>query len=251
MGASELKARIQQFRQEYLEASVGREHYQTELREPLEVQAIYQELQARRKAGEDITTDTLEKLLPYVDTKGNREAGKHISGWPCITKDIRTWFENAGWKKPSDWPEVAIWLLDIAEAGRSENWIAWENLANKPIKKGFQDGFITPIVHCLNSNLPVINNKVVATYAAVASELGLKTEINRTLLEYPQHYKTLLALVAKLKPLGLESLQEWDIYCHWNIDKKLGGVTVSSNKPIVIQPNPEPVSYTHLTLPTT
>jgi len=217
-----LKARIQKFKQEYLESPEGRAHYQTEFREQGDIQTTYKELLEKRATGQDITSTVLEHLLPYNNTQGNRQRGVHISTWPCITKDIRSWFENAGWKNATEWPEVAIWIMDIAQAGQTENWENWGELAKKPIQKGFQDGFITPIVHCLNPKLPVINNKVVETFQNVTTELGLKVEITNALKDYPTNQMRLRELVERLRPLGLNDLLEWDIFCHWNVAKRLG-----------------------------
>ncbi len=226
MGKEALVERFQRFRHDYLDTPAGREHHQNEVREQSEVQAIYQNLRAKQQSGEDITDEVLKCLLPYADNKGNRARGNRISTWPCITKDIRSWFEGAKWKTSTEWPEVAIWLLDISEAGQMQNWKRWDALANRPIRKGFACGFITPIVHCLNPALPVINSKVATTYKSIAHELGIDSEISLVLAEYPQSQQTLLSLVKQLEPLGIHGLLEWDMYCHWNIAKRLGGKDV-------------------------
>ncbi len=226
MGSGELIKRFQRFRHDYLDTPEGREHQQNQLREQKEVQDIYGNLRARQQSGEDVTDDVLKRLLPYADNKGNRERGNHISTWPCITKDIRSWFEGAKWKTSTEWPEVATWLLDISEAGQMQDWKRWDGLANQPIRKGFACGFITPIVHCLNPALPIINSKVATTYKSIAHELGVDSEISLVLAEYPQSQQTLLSLMKQLEPLGIHGLLEWDIYCHWNIAKKLGGKDV-------------------------
>lgn len=223
MGMNEIRGRIQRFRQEYLETAEGREHLKKATDEAIEVQAIYQQLRKKQQADEDITDETLKRLLPHSNTQGNRERGARISTWPCITKDVRMWFEAANWKQPSEWPAAAEWLLDLVEAGSSEDWTQWQSLAVQPIQKGFACGFITPIVHCLNNNLPVINSKVVKTFQQVAKELGLDQKISAALEEYPENQKLIVALVAKLQDAGIDALIGWDIYCHWNVAKKLGG----------------------------
>src|SRR5690348_13492771 len=93
-----LKGRIQRFRAEYLDTAAGREHLRHQAEEPKEVQAVFEHLRDDREAGRDITEETLRRLLPHSDTKGNRERGVRISTWPCITKDVKAWFEGAGWK---------------------------------------------------------------------------------------------------------------------------------------------------------
>jgi hypothetical protein len=223
MAGTALKGRIEHFRREYLDTPTGRAHYSKAVSEEKEVQSIYASLVGKRNDGTDITDEVLKQLLPHANTSGNRQRGARTSTWPCITKDIRMWFEGARWKKPSEWPDAARWLLDVANAGAAGNWSEWVALAQKPIQRGFACGFITPIVHCLSPNLPVINSKVVKTYAAVAAELGLDSEISPALVEYPENQKKITELVAALQSYGIKDLREFDIYCHWNIDRRLGG----------------------------
>lgn len=224
MGSSDaIGKRIQTFRSIYMDTAQGREHLQNLLREHTVVQEIFRNLRKRQRDGEDVSDDVLTHLLPYVDTKGNRERGARISNWPCITKDVRMWFEGAKWKSSEEWPDVAIWLLDIVEAGKSEDWTSWRTLAANQLQKGFACGFITPIVHCLNPNLPVINSKVVKTFSETAPRLGSPSEISAALHDYPDNQGKILDLVNCLKDEGIQGLYEWDIYCHWNVAKRLGG----------------------------
>src|SRR5437879_4911774 len=195
MGMNELQQRIHRFREDYLETPVGRNHYQIVVREHTEVQEIFRGLRTKQKAGEDITEEVLKRLLPYSDTENNRQRGTHISTWPCITKDVKMWFEGARWKDPGDWESAASWLLDIAEAGQLEDWGRWRSLATMPIQKGFACGFITPVVHCLHPKLPVINSQVVRSYTNVAIELGLASEISAALEEYPENQQKILELL--------------------------------------------------------
>ena len=69
-----LKKRIERFRTEYLNTPIGREHLRWETEEPKEVQAIYEKLESRQKAGEDITDDTLRQLLPAPEYQGQQGA---------------------------------------------------------------------------------------------------------------------------------------------------------------------------------
>ncbi len=232
MGIEELQKRIGRFRKEYLDTAAGREHLRHQAEEPKEVLAAFEKLRGKREAGEDIIEETLRRLLPHSDTSGNRERGVRISTWPCITKDVKSWFEGAGWKAPSEWPEVANWLLDIAEAGRVEDWDRWRELARHPAQKGFACGFITPIVHCLNAELPVINSKVVKTYAAVAPALGMTDEITPALGAFPESRDRLMGLVSRLGALGLNGLDEWDVFCHWSVSKRLGGKAEEAGVPV-------------------
>jgi hypothetical protein len=239
MGHSELQVRIQQFLNEYWNSSEGREHYQDQKNEQQEVQEVYTLLQEKRAKGIDITDETLLRLLPHNDTLNNRVRGARISSWPCITKDVVAWFEGANWKTHEQWPQTANWLLDIVEAGYLEQWDRWNQLVKHWAKKGFEAGFITPIIHCLNPDLPVINSKVVKTYKQIAQHLGLSTELTAKLEDYPKKsYPLLIELIDNLKPAGIENINQWDIYCHWNVAKHLGGnITFSEPQLISNSPN--------------
>src|SRR5262245_37770050 len=115
MSKEELVRRFQRFRHEYLDTPEGRQHRQNQLQEQKVVQAIFEHLRVEQQRGVDVTDEVLKRLLPYADTEGNRVRGNRVSSWPCITKDIRTWFEGIKWKTPSEWPATAKWLLAIAE----------------------------------------------------------------------------------------------------------------------------------------
>lgn len=223
MGTKELAERIEQYRTTYLEANEGRNHLEVLRSEQKEVQQDYRKLFKKWQSGEDITDLTLLRLLPYANTKYNRQRGTRISTWPCITKDIKAWFEGAKWKKPHEWSAVAQWLMEIVTAGSEENWELWQELSSDPIHKGFASGFISPIVYCLNPKLPVINSKVVRTYRSVVMELGWDSEISSDLPSYPACAEKIWNLIDKLEPYGITNYPEWDIYCHWNIAKRLGG----------------------------
>jgi hypothetical protein len=55
------------------------------------VARYWDEAKAGRKAEKDITDLVLYKLLPYSNTRHNRDAGYRISVTPAITKDIKKW----------------------------------------------------------------------------------------------------------------------------------------------------------------
>jgi hypothetical protein len=231
MPTDDLKSRIVAFRHSYLDTPKGREHYQSEINEQQEVSQTYATLARKAGDGADVTDDVLMKLLPYVNTTGNRQRGTHISTWPCITKDIKAWFEGAGWKKNSEWPDVARWLLEIVGAGAQRDWTKWQSLSQLPIQRGFACGFISPIVHCVSPSLPVINSKVVKTYKSAQAALGDEAEISSALIDYPENQQRVLDLVAALSTYGIHNLNEWDVYCHWNVDKGLGGGPVAPPPP--------------------
>lgn len=225
-----LPERIERFRTTYLEPENGNDHRLMLHWEQNAIRSNYADIQIRRTAGHEVTDLVLDKLLPHTNSAANLKRDVHVSYWGAISKNVRVWFETMKWKTAEDWPGTALWILDMVEAGRTEDWDAWNSLATSPMQKGFACGFITPIVYCLNSNQPVINTKVLKTYKQVAKELGIKERISPSLTEYLENKEHLFNLVEQLKPLGIYSMGEWDIYCVWNISKRLGGKNETSSK---------------------
>ena len=127
-------------------------------------------------------------------------------GARALPKDVVRWFEGAKWKQASDWHDSALWILDIVEAGASRRLERLESgFRITQCKKGSPAAFITPIIHCLNDALPVINSKVVKTYADVAAALGVRDEISASRQSsIPDNLPaSCAAWSSKLKPLGL------------------------------------------------
>src|SRR5690606_3693771 len=99
----------------------------------------------------------------YADTQYNRAKGVWIHVAPTITKDIKQWFEAAGWTKPEDWPEVGRTILNfVKRCLHDRNALAdhcrW--FAETVPSKGFQMGMLTPILNALApESFNIINNK--------------------------------------------------------------------------------------------
>ena len=96
-----------EFREAYLKKPAGKKHADLYKKSRHDGQRNFQEVVQAADAGHDVTDQVLLKLLPYNNTKGNRERGAWICVAPAIIKDVRTMFENAGWTQPEDWPSVA------------------------------------------------------------------------------------------------------------------------------------------------
>jgi len=221
--ASELGERIQWYREEYLDMPAGQKHLAVGEAEAEEVKKVFAEIREKYLAGGDITDDVLRRLLPHSDTEFHRKNNYRISTWPCVTKDVRAWFEGAGWKKPEDWPETARLLFEAIEGRVADNEKPWARFLQSKYRRGFAAGFISPILFCLDERFPVINSKVVKTYKYCTAQLGQPDEIDAALEHYPQNADKVRALQQRLEPLGLRSLQEWDIFCHYMVSKRLGG----------------------------
>ena len=119
------------------------EHYEEERKEGKKnFEAI---LQAEGR-GEDVTEKVLMKLLPYEDTKANREMDYWISIASVFKVDVKKKFEAAGWTKPEDWPKVANAILRFVRRCNDhpeELKIACDEFSDSPYSKGFH---LTPKV---------------------------------------------------------------------------------------------------------
>jgi len=159
-----IKGFSEEFRQKYLETEQGRKHIEMYINETKEVKEVFERIRKKYQKKEKITNDVLYHLLPYLNTRFTRKKGYRASTWPAIIKDVRKWFEAAGWQKRENWDRVAkeIYLL-IENLIFNKKVEAIKNFIRSEYSKGFQAGMISPILYCLDQNYLVINNKTVDT----------------------------------------------------------------------------------------
>ncbi|MCJ7446540.1 MAG: hypothetical protein MUO72_02490 [Bacteroidales bacterium] len=160
-------------------------------------------------------------MLPYANTKHNREKGYRISVMPAITKDIKIWFENVGWHKPENWPKVgdAIFQL-IYEVIEKKNYNSFAEFESKyELSKGFKSGFISPTLFFLNSKYRIINNKTILTVNFILE----KKAIDRDLANYMKYVSIIDELIPSLEIDLLNEPEKFDMFCHFMCDKRLGG----------------------------
>ncbi|MBI1299672.1 AAA domain-containing protein [bacterium] len=171
--------------------------------------------------GEDVTDAVLLKLLPYSDSKNNREKGAWIHLAPTINGDIKKWYENAGWTKPEDWPRVTRAIFEFVQRcvdHPEQLAAACLEFAQRPYAKGFQSGTLSPVLNALRpDDFVLINNKPrdAINYFADAS-------IDQALTDYPQANQIGHQLVDTLaRDLVLEVAPHlrpadvFDMFSHW------------------------------------
>lgn len=204
-----LEQRIQWYREEYLGTPAGQKHLAITEAEPREVREVFEEIRAKHKAGEDITDDVLSRLLPHADSEFHRKNDYRISTWPCIRKDVRGWFEGAGWKEPEDWPPTARLLFEAIDGIVRGDMAPWNQFLESEYRHGFGTGFVSPILFCLDDQrFPVINSKVIKTYHYCTEQLGQPDNVDARLENYLENAEKVKALQKHLRPLGLKSLRE-------------------------------------------
>lgn len=216
-----IKIFVKEFQKKYLETNLGKIHLKSYKNEKENVKKIFSEIKEKRIKKRDITDDILYKLLPYSNTKYNREHNHRISTWPAIIKDIKKWFEAVGWQKSENWSNVAIEIFDLIDGllnGKGQEQIL--KFLSSPYTKGFQAGMTSPILYCLNSNFLVINTKTVDTINFILQEQIIDSKLDN----YLENIEKIENLIEKLKiELFKESYDNFDAFCHWICDKRLGG----------------------------
>ena len=219
----DLEALFEEFVSEYAEDEEGESHlarYETQRRQ---AEANYGALRQRREANEDITDDVLLKLLPHNNSEGNRKRGAWISLAPAVTKDLKSWFEGAGWAKPEDWPRIAdaIWNFVsrcVDEPGRLSE--ECEKFAELDYFKGFQSGLLSPALNALRPDVfHVVNNK-----SRVALNHFVGQSYSSKLSEYPSVNAALGKLIGEHGDVlsipeqpNIPASDVFDAFSHWLI----------------------------------
>lgn len=218
----EFAALFDRFVGSYLQADAGRRHLENYAEGRRQGKQNFQDIVARRDAGEDITDLVLRKLLPHADTQPNRESDVWIHTAPAVTKDIRSWFEDAGWTKPEDWPRIAHAILELVErvTGHPDELAeACAEFAAKPYTKGFQAGMLSPILNSLQPDtFLVINSKplhVIRYFTGrnCTSSLTDYPEVNATGWELVDEVSDLVRRSAAGVDAPVADLV--DIFSHW------------------------------------
>ena len=171
--------------------------------------------------GKDVTDLVLDGLLPHADTQGNQERGSWVHLAPAITKDVRSWFEGAGWVKAEDWLPITHAIVHfIGQCLKSPDDAqgACEEFADSPLSKGFQTGMLSPILNALDpENFLIVNSKVLKVLRYyTATELGARIEDYDALNHLGQEF-----IAQHLDLLHREETKEYrpgdvfDQFCHW------------------------------------
>jgi hypothetical protein len=210
-----------EFERKYLLGPAGQRHQAIYRKEREEVARYWATTKKAKERGERITDLVLEKLLPYSNTHHNREKGYRISVAPTITKDLKKWFENAGWQQSDNWDNVASAIFDliygVIEKGDWNSLVAFEG--NEQVSRGFKAGFISPTLYFLNSQYRIVNNKTIDTINFLVGGNVIGRDLS--------HYKGYLDTINQaLRELGISLFDDSDVFdafCHWMCDKRLGG----------------------------
>jgi 5-methylcytosine-specific restriction protein B len=219
--SAELVSLFAQFVPEYLETAEGKEHSARYGEGRLSGRTNWEEVQDLSARKKDITDAVLLKLLPYADTPANRKLSAWVHIAPCITGDLRGWFEAKGWTKASDWPHVARAIYDFLNqcTADPENLAqACSRFADSQYSKGFQAGMLSPILHALSpEHFFLINSKVRRVLKYLTD-----SDFPQGITSYPEANAKLRQLLDEAEdmfaenPLGeLSHADAFDAFCHW------------------------------------
>lgn len=223
---AEFKSLFEEFAGEYFLSEAGKEHIGSYDRLRESGRRNYDRVVRRARAGEDVTDEVLLKLLPYINSPANRAAGAWMPVSPAIRRDIKGWFENAGWVKPGTWPEIASAILEFlgkCEKSPSDLASACEEFRSSPYSKGFGTGMLTPILNAINPNAFYLINikplKVINYLTGNKFSAGLE--------DYPAVNDIAHRLVEQLGPVmrgyDLPIKREpdlFDVFSHWLVAVK-------------------------------
>jgi 5-methylcytosine-specific restriction protein B len=149
---AELGNLLNTFFKSYPDSKDGKKHLTLYEHGRQEGQKHYVELVAASARGEDVTDNVLLYFLPHADTSGNRDKKAWIHVAPAVTKDIKSWFEGAGWTSPEDWPRISKAILSFVQRcvdDPDQLADACAEFAELPYSKGFQSGMLSPILNAI------------------------------------------------------------------------------------------------------
>jgi hypothetical protein len=219
MDLSNIRSLLPEFRRTFLDTPAGRDHLSWFSSGRARGQANLEDAKRRADAGEDVTDLVLSKLLPHLDSPHNLERGAWCCIAPAVTRNIRQWFEGVGWAKSEDWPKIARLILKFIRAVTSDPSrlaVECEAFRHSSYSKGFQSGFLSPILNAVRpSDFAIVNSKTKRTLKGLAN-LTCKTH----LADYPTSNMLVRSIVAELSdelPSDGDAFpgDVFDAFCHW------------------------------------
>lgn len=215
---------FREFSSSYLNTRKGKEHLSKYDAQRAEARRNYEEILERIGRGEDVTDLVLTKLLPHLDSTGNRQRGAWIHVAQAVTKDVKSWFEGAGWTRPDDWPRVAGVILGFIRRATEDPPRLADACAEfeaLPFSRGLKAGLLSPILNSLRpDDFIIVNSKSRKTINHFA-----ETNYSNSLTGYPSLNDAGRALIERLLGgpdgaavrLGARASDLFDVFSHWLI----------------------------------
>ncbi len=215
-----------EFARDYLPTDTGTEHLAAYPRFREEARLNWSSIDEASKRGQNLTDLVLGKLLPHLNSPHNRERGVWIHIAPTITRDLKKWFENTGWAKPEDWPQIAEEILRFARSAinsADDLEAACRDFHISRFSKGIQAAFLSPVLNALRPEaFLIINSKSLKTLRYLTRQ-----RYSRKILAYPESnlalqkvLRSLESNIRRVAPAGSLSCDVLDAFCHWLVAVK-------------------------------
>lgn len=218
----------QEFVTSYPLSAAGKTHVAGYERARADARKGYDEILAAEKRGDDITELVLKRLLPHNDSTFNRERQAWVTFAPAVTREIKSWFENAPHIKaaPKAWPTIAAALLRFVRrcVDHPEQLdAACAEFVALPQARGFQTGMLTPILNALSpTKFALVNNKS----REVASFL-LEQKLSGNIEDYASTNAAVHSITDEMRQVLTRDLEanlsegdRFDMFCHWLVAVK-------------------------------
>ena len=209
-----------QFLETHWSSAEGKVHRETYERMRVVGRGNWEAIKADRQSGQDITDAVLDKLLPHANTQANRARGAWIHIAPAITKDIRPWFENGGWARKEDWPQISgaiVEFIERVETAPDALAATCHWFSELPESKGLQSGFLSPILNTLDpGRFLLVNSKSLRMLRAFTGR-----RYSPKLDDYSRNVAELRKFLEKVSPAIIEAgvterpADVIDQFAHW------------------------------------
>lgn len=208
-----------EFSEDYPLTEKGKEHISSYKKHRQQGRQNYQEVEAVAATGADITEIVLLKWIPYADTSANRDKDAWIHYAPCVSGDLVKKSENNG--NIVNWPETAKTIFKFVKHcydNPTDLETACQNYEASPHSKGFQTGYLTPILNALRSDeFLLINSKSQQSvnyftdshYSTKIADYPKINEAERHLID------SLASDMRAIWDSELKDDDQFDIFCHW------------------------------------
>jgi 5-methylcytosine-specific restriction protein B len=218
---SEFRTLFAQYVGEFLKTPEGQEHLQRYDVGRAIGRKNFEDIRAAAGNGANVTDEVLQRLLPHTNSAAHRASGAWVHVAPAVQKNIKEWFEGAGWTQPEDWPKVALAILNfISECADDPSALptAAREFADDPHTTGLQTGLLTPILNAMRpDSFLILNNK---SRRVVNYFTG--NNFKQPLVNYGEANKAELSLVnsmsATMRELSESSARPsdlFDMFAHW------------------------------------
>jgi hypothetical protein len=214
ISASDIPEILNEFRK-WISGAEGQNHMRSLRQEISEVRTTLQRVQIMDKNSSEFVDWILYGLLPHSESKN----AKRTSMFPAFWNIKALFLANYDYKEDNDWRTIANLVYDLVTKFKRSphqlsDWIQ-EFISDKVHSRGLQCGAISPILFCINSTFPIVNNRVVHTYNDFANALSWNDTMSPKLDEYIKNIDKCNKLINTLGASEFTDLGLFDTFCYW------------------------------------